>query len=255
VRHLLKRHPFAVDAYFRHCLVLSYALPEPVLTPLLPPGLTLDGFEGSGFVAVALVQTERLRPAFLPATFGQSFFLTGYRIFARYTTPEGKNLRGLRILRSDTDKPLMALAGNALTHYHYHLAVVDLTVTLERLEVRVNSRPPGTAELHVLADLTRVPAPLPPGSPFRDLKEARRFAGPLPFTFDYEPETHSMIRVQGVREHWEPQPVRVEVRENTFLCDARFAGARPILANAFYVKDIPYRWLRGIRSPLPRESQ
>jgi hypothetical protein len=255
VKHLLKRHPFAVDAHFRHCLVLAYALPERMLTPLLPPGLTLDGFEGCGFVAVALVQTERLRPAFLPVAFGQSFFLTGYRIFARYTTREGKNLRGLRILRSDTDRSLMALAGNALTHYHYHLACVDLTVTPERLEVRVKSRPSGMADLHILADLTSLPAPLPLGSPFRDMKEARRFAGPLPFTFDFEPETHSIIRVQGVRQRWEPQPVRVEVREATFLCDTRFGGARPILANAFYVKDIPYRWRRGIRESLPGDIE
>jgi hypothetical protein len=254
VRHLLKRHPFAVEAHFRHCLVLTYALPEHVLTPLLPPGLRLDTFGEYGFLAVALVQTERLHPSFVPAVFGQSFFLTGYRLFARYTTLAGKSLRGLRILRSDTDRPLMAVAGNGLTHYHYHLADVKLTVTAERMEVHIGSHPPGEADLHVVADLTSLPAPLPPGSPFHDLKEARRFAGPLPFTFDYERETHSIIRVQGIRQHWEPQPVRVEVRENTFLCDARFGSVRPILANAFYVSDIPYRWQRGVREPLPRNA-
>jgi hypothetical protein len=254
VRHLLKRHPFAVDACFRHCLVLTYALPEQVLMPLLAPGLRLDTFEGWGFLAVALVQTERLRPSFVPAAFGQSFFLTGYRVFTRYTTAVGKNLRGLRILRSDTDRPFMALIGNLFTHYAYHPAEVNLTATAEQIEVRVKSRPAREADLHVLADLTTQGAPLPPGSPFHDIKEARRFAGPLPFTFDYEPETHSIIRVQGVRQYWDPQSVHVDVRENTFLCDARFGGVRPLLANAFYIKDIPYRWRPGIREPLPRSA-
>src|SRR5262245_1457495 len=100
--HRLKRHPFPVAAHFEHCLVLAYMLPRETLTPLLPPGLELDLFEDYGFVAIAMVQTRRLRPAFLPEVFGQDFFLTGYRIFARYTTPEGRCLRGLRILRSDT---------------------------------------------------------------------------------------------------------------------------------------------------------
>src|SRR5437016_4890884 len=112
MRHLFQRHPFAVRAWFRHSLVLTYAFPEAVLRPLLPPGLTLNVHEGFGFLAIALVQTEGLRPAFLPRAFGQNFFLSGYRIFARHRTAAGRNLRGLRILRSDTDSLLMARVGN-----------------------------------------------------------------------------------------------------------------------------------------------
>lgn len=105
--HLLKRHPLPVRAHFRYSLVLTYALPRAVLEPLLPPGLELDFYEDFGFVAIALVQTENLRPAFLPAAFGQNFFLSGYRIFTRYTTRAGRHLRGLRILRSDTNRRLI----------------------------------------------------------------------------------------------------------------------------------------------------
>ena len=46
-----------------------------------------------GFLAIAMVQTEALRPAFLPACFGRDFFLIGYRIFARYRTRAGRTLR------------------------------------------------------------------------------------------------------------------------------------------------------------------
>jgi hypothetical protein len=34
--HWLKRHPIPIRAFFRHCLVLTYAYPEPILRPLLP---------------------------------------------------------------------------------------------------------------------------------------------------------------------------------------------------------------------------
>src|SRR5712692_7266782 len=110
--YLLKRHPLAIRAYFRHCLVLTYAFPQELLEPLLPPGLTLDTYQELGFLAVAMVQTEALRPAFLPPAFGMDFFLAGYRIFARYQNASGRTLRGLRILRSDTDRQVMASAGN-----------------------------------------------------------------------------------------------------------------------------------------------
>jgi hypothetical protein len=250
MRHLLQRHPVPIEAFFRHCLVLTYAFPREILSPLLPPGLTLDTFQDLGFLAIALVQTEGLRPAGTPAALGQDFFLSGYRIFARLRTSAGRNLRGLRILRSDTDKELMAFAGNILTHYNYVKCEVELDDGGGRLAVRI-STPRGEADLEVVADLAGKPASLPAGSPFPDLRAARRFAGPLPYTFDYERETHSIVCIRGVRSHWNPEPVAVEVRRCTFLDRPPFAGARPILANAFHLRDVPYRWERGILEPLP----
>lgn len=252
--HLLKRHPLPVRAHFRHSLVLTYALPRTVLEPLLPPGLELDFYEDFGFVAIALVQTEGLRPAFLPTALGQNFFLSGYRIFTRYTTREGRHLRGLRILRSDTNRRLMAVFGNLLTHYHYRLARVKVHENAQRLAISVQT-PNAEADLVLSANLSSMPAPLPPGSPFPDLKTALHFAGPLPYTFDYEEQTHSLILIKGVRKKWNPQPVRVEVETVTFFDQPAFCGATPIFANAFYICDIPYRWLRGRREALPHKNE
>jgi hypothetical protein len=96
----------------------------------------------------------------------------------------------------------------------------------------------------VTADLGPIPAPLPKGSPFGSLEEARRFAGPLPYTFHHEPQTGRLLSVRGRRSTWDPQPVTVEVRELDFVSSGMF-GAEPVLANAFYVSDIDYRWDRG----------
>lgn len=249
--HWLKRHPIPIRAFFRHSLVLTYALPQALLEPLLPPGVALDTYGEYGFVAIALVQTEQLRPVSVPRVLGRDFFLSGYRIFARFEPPNGRRLRGLRILRSDTDSGLMVRVGNWLTHYSYRKAEVALMESATALEIRVQT-PQAEADLHVIADLASRPAPLPPGSPFADLREARKFGGPLPFTFDYEKETHSLVLIEGVREHWNPQPVRVEVRQSTFFRQPPFCKASPVLANAFHVSNIPYLWKRGVRVSLPR---
>jgi hypothetical protein len=250
LRHKLKRHPFPVVAHFRQSLVLTYALPREVLAPLLPPGLILDTFGDFGFLAIALVQTEGLRPAFLPKFFGQDFFLSGYRIFTRFQTSNGRTLGGLKILRSDTDRRRMVWSGNALTHYGYRYAHVTLTTGERSLEIMIKTRR-SEADLHVTADLTEG-AELPPGSPFADWHQARLFAGPLPFTFDYEAETHSIIMIEGVRQNWHPRPVTMRVLRSTFLDAEPFASARPVLANAFYIENISYRWKRGVVEPLPR---
>jgi Uncharacterized conserved protein (COG2071) len=246
--YILKRHPFSVTAFFRQSLVLTYAFPSSVLQSLIPPGLVLDTYGACGFLAIAMVQTEGLRPSFLPPILGRDSFLSGYRIFARMASKAG-SLRGLRILRSDTNDWWMARAGNMLTHYHYCLCQAD--VTEQPGEITWNVRTSRQeADLRVIAHIGQDPAPLPEGSPFLDAKDARRFAGPLPYTFDYEPETHSIIRIQGTRREWNPMPVAVEVLQNTFLNQEPFCRAKAILAKAFHVHHIPYRWERGVRTPL-----
>ena len=245
----LKRHPIPVRAFFRHSLVLTYALPQELLRPLLTPGLILDTLDSFCFLAIAMVQTESLRPIFFPRALGRNFFLSGYRIFARFRTSAGRTLRGLKILRSDTDSRVMVAFGNALTHYAYRYARVTVSETPESLEIQITT-PDGEADVHCLAQIGVPAERVPEGSPFSDLHQARLFAGPLPFTFDYEPQTHSIVIIEGVRENWAPKPVHVEIFRATFFDREPFCKARPILANAFHVKHIGYSWRRGMREKL-----
>jgi hypothetical protein len=243
--HLFKRHPIPISAFFRHSVVLTYALPPEVLKPLLPAALVLDTWRNFAFLAVALVQTESLRPSFLPAALGRSFFLSGYRIITRLAAG-AQSKRGLRILRSDTDHPSMVRFGNLLTHYNYRLCKVNLGETSDGLHWTIRT-PRAEADLEVRVSLGPAPAPLPANSPFLTHSEARRFAGPLPYTFDYEQETNSIIGICASRPHWNPEPVSVNVVRNTFLDQPPFRAAHPILANAFHVQNVPYQWQRGRR--------
>lgn len=243
--HRLRRHPFPVSAYFEHCLVVTYAFPTRALTPLLAPGLELDTHNGAGFIAAAFVQTRGLRPAFLPGVCGQDFFLAGYRVFVKHRTGGMCTRRGLRILRSDADRRLMVWGGNLLTHYNYRLCRADVEAGPGSLTIRVRT-PGASADIDLDAYIGQEAAAIPDGSPFVDAREARRFAGPLPYTFDYEPETRSIIRIKGVRRKWSPLPVRVDVREMGFLRTGALADYEPVRASAFYVAGVPYLWERGV---------
>jgi uncharacterized protein YqjF (DUF2071 family) len=245
----LQRHALPIRAHLQSSLVLAYAVPAKVLLPLLPPGLVLDTFGDFGFLAVALVETHNLRPAFLPAPLGMNFFLSGYRVFTRYKTAAGRTLRGLRILRSDTNRLSMRFFGNLLTHYGYERSRCRVERTEQKYEIQVTT-PDHRADLHVEADMSTQTVALPNGSPFHDFREARKFAGPLPFTFDYESQTHSIIRVEGVRQRWNPRPVSVKIHRNAFLEQAPFRSAGAVLANAFFLEDVPYAWRPGIREQL-----
>jgi hypothetical protein len=233
----LKTHPFAVEAFFEYSLVLTFAAPLAEVQALLPAPLVADTFgDGWGYLAVALVQTRQLRPKGFPGFLGQDFFLIGYRAFVRYPSPTGKRLRGLYILRSETDQKRMTALGNLFTHYQYH--TVDITQQETAGRRTITSQ---LADFHVTLAPPAADVALPAHSPFATWAEARRFAGPLPFTFSAD--ANRMLIVEGVREHWQPQPMAVESFRVGFLEKLNFSHL--LLANAFAVRDIPYSWKKG----------
>ncbi len=237
---LLRHHPFPVNAHFDLSLVLTYAAPVEAIAPLLPPVLQPDTWQDRwAFVAAAAVQTKALRPAGFPTLLGRDFLLTGYRVFVRYTTSKGKRLRGLYILRSETDKPQMTRLGNFFTHYHYR-TVRDLRILRKQTTVRVEA--PSTG-LHIEAELHDAEPPIPTGSPFASWKEARRFAGPLPHTFTYDAAYRRVLIVEGRRDDWTPRPVSVAEARVPFIESLGIPGLH--LAAAFAVENIPYHWAKG----------
>ena len=118
-----------------------------------------------------------------------------------------------------------------------------MTLTDEQLNVSIVSQD-GSRDLSVVAYLDD--PTLPEHSPFQGTNDARRYVGPLPWTLDYESQTHSIIAVRGHRIEWKPKPVKVEVHQISFFDQQQFAGVDLQLANAFYVSEIPYRWDRGV---------
>jgi hypothetical protein len=235
---LPRANPFAVDAWFDYSCTLTFAVPKEDIASRLPSCLEPDTFNDQwGFVAVAVVQTRRLRPAGFPAFLGHDFVLVGYRYFVRYRSASGRNLRGLYILRSETDKKRMELLGNLFTRYRY--VKTDVRVNNDNNRLLIDSQNTGLAiKVNLTGD-----AGLPEGSPFSRWEDARKYSGPLPFTFTCEAEKKRVLIVEGVRSDWKPEPVRVLRHEIPFLSALGHDNA--ILAIAFVVRNIPYRWKKG----------
>lgn len=233
-------HRLPVRAHFDWALAVTFHAPAARVAPLVAPGLELDEWNGSGFLAAAFVATRRLRPAPLPGFLGARFFLAGYRLFARFRSPGGRVYRGLQILGSETDRRLMAWGGRLLTHYGYRRAATRVERDGAALAVATAS---GT-RVRVRLD----GGELPVGSPFADWRQARRFAGPMPWTFAAEDGGRTIVRVEGVRTHWEPRQATVEEAVVPFLAER--LGFAPEPAAAFLVEDVDYRWRAGVRERL-----
>lgn len=241
----LNRHPFPVTAFFEKSVVLTYAIPRTAGEGLISPPFELDCYREHAFLAVAFVKVRSLRPSIFPRWIGRDFLLAGYRIFVRYRGVDGRRRRGLQILRSETDRRSMVLLGNMLTNYHYRLTSMEFHQDEDHL--RINN----SHGLSISAQ-EELKVALPPHSPFPDWRTARRFAGPMPFTFSSNPANQTVTTVEGVREEWDPTPLTILQAQVPFIdeCGLGAEGPNPArLASAFAVTDIPYHWKAGQTEP------
>ncbi|MGO4912263.1 DUF2071 domain-containing protein [Leeuwenhoekiella sp. W20_SRS_FM14] len=192
-----------------------------------------------GFLAVAMVDTKDLRPKGFPKFMGNDFFLIGYRIFVRYIDQRDKRLRGLYIIKSETNKKLMQLMGNLFTHYNYSSTDIKHRKTDKGIEIKsVKS----DFKLNIVTT-KNTEITLPNSSPFTNWKKARRFAGPLPYTFTYNTEKKEVLIIEGVRQNWKPKAVEVLDYKFSFIDSLKFKEIH--LANAFSITDVPYYWKKG----------
>jgi uncharacterized protein YqjF (DUF2071 family) len=233
----LKSHPFAVETYFENSIVLTYAIAKEELENLIPECLELDTFNDKwAFIALAMVNTKKLRPKGVPKFLGNNFFLIGYRVFVRYTNSKGRRLRGLYILKSETNKRKMSFFGNIFTHYNY--TTTDISYQTQKEGLNITS---SKSNLDVIVNFKGEDIALPSNSPFNNWKEARRFAGPLPFTFTVNED--EILIIEGVRNNWKPQPIQILKDNVGFIQEKKFKNIQ--LANGFIVSNIPYYWKKG----------
>ncbi|OYQ48472.1 hypothetical protein CHU92_00685 [Flavobacterium cyanobacteriorum] len=237
--NFLKNHPFAVEAFFDSSVVLTFAVPKEQVEELIPECLELDTFQDRwAFIAVAMVQTRNLRPKGFPEFMGNDFFLIGYRIFVRYTSTAGKRLRGLYILKSETNKKKMEFLGNVFTHYNY--SPTDISIKADHGLKIISSQ---KSKFELIIEQSENEVNLPNNSPFTGWKDARKFAGPLPYTFTYNKKNETVLIIEGVRQNWKPAPISIKSYSIDFINSLKLENV--VLANAFEITNIPYYWKKG----------
>lgn len=137
----------------------------------------------------------------------------------------------------------MEFLGNFFTLYKYHTIDIDQKIRAGHLHLHSEK---GNLAVTINTE-TKEAIALPQESPFPDWQAARRFAGPLPFTFTYLPQQQQVLIIEGVRENWTPRPVEVVDHQVGFIHQFGFSEIR--LANAFILENIPYYWKKGKLDP------
>jgi hypothetical protein len=221
------------------CFLLSYAVSEKALGGLRP--LTHQGF---AFLNIVVSRILRMRPAGIPPVLGLTYWHIAYRVHVRADLASDEAVAGLYFLRSEVDRSLLVIPGNALTDFRFHKASIRTSVdgTLFRLEI--TGTPDGIADAEVIIET--IPGGKDEGTPsFRTLGERERILkyAPLGLSVDRSGRELKVAEVLRDESGWEERRVRVRMAEWEYLQRTFLGEAR--LVRATQVMPIDYRWRIG----------
>lgn len=197
---------------------------------VLPPELEPVTFGGFAFLNVVVSHLRQMRPSPLPKWIGMSYWHVAYRIYARFTPPDGEAVEGLYFLRSDASSPLMVAAGNLLTDFRFHRASIAATGTT--LTVASPNAPLDA----VLSDQPR----LAEGSPFPSLETAGDFLRYKPAGISVNARDVDVMRITRDEHKWRYRLRGLENWNLPYL--ERF---KPVPEAVYEVGPIEYRWNRA----------
>jgi uncharacterized protein YqjF (DUF2071 family) len=238
VLSFLKTLPLAYRGELHDVELVQFSLDPEEAARALPAPLVPGLIAGRALVSLVHVHLRRMRPAFLPSLVSFSYRHVAFRLLLddrgldphdpHPPTPAG---RGIFFVRSFTDRPLLAHAGNLLTHYR--LAPAEMEVDPRGLAVREGGRRLSYRKAVLGAEA------LSPGL-FGGWAEARAVVGAIDRAYAVDPEG-AVWQTRILRPDWPLEPLPLAGFATDFFESAR-------LECAFRVASvIPYHWLAPVR--------
>ncbi len=190
--------PF-LTAVWTDLVLASYAVPDDLLLPLLPPGLSLDKRNGSAWCSLVGFDFSQMRVLgwSVPPLFGICDFP---EFNLRFYVREGER-RGVVFVRELVPTPLIALAARLTYNEKYSLARMTSRVTQVGETRRVRHDFALNGQRHTLAVTAHgPPADPPPGSLDNWIKEQGWGFG--------QTRGGKLIRYRVVHPHWRTYAVQ-----------------------------------------------
>ncbi len=129
---LASRRPF-LTARWEHLIVASYAVPEPLLRPLLPPGMDLDFQDGKCFASLVGFQFLDTRVLGVSWPAHRDFAEWNLRFYVRRGP-----VRGVVFVREFVPKPIVAVVARLIYNEPYRVARITGAIKSEPPTVTVS---------------------------------------------------------------------------------------------------------------------
>ncbi|UFJ41864.1 DUF2071 domain-containing protein [Brevibacillus humidisoli] len=229
----------------KRCLLFMYRCPAAKIRPHVPNCFQLVTVDGQAIIGVVVSELTEMRPRMTPDWLGVSYCHIAYRVYVRFTTPQGSSIEGLYFLRSDADSRLMTLAGNVLSTFRFHLAHVNWQESANSICLSISRTQQGIADASARLD-PATPAQLSEHSCFASVAEAMEVLRYEPYGMAYDPRSNTVNVVKVTRDErrWHERPL-TQVSASWSYLD-RLTDSTHLHELTIAVDSIPYRWERGV---------
>ena len=226
------------------CFLLSYAIPEKDAHGMLPDGLHPLAFRGFAFLNIVISRILQMRPSGMPAILGLTYWHIAYRLHARAEVASNETIAGLYFLRSDVDRSLPVIPGNALTDFRFHKASIGTWMNGSLTGFKVTETRDEIAEAEVLIETAWVREDQL-SAPFRTVSERERILKYAPFglSVDRSGRWLKVAEVERDEGAWEERRVQVQKADWEYL--QRSIPGEAKLVRATHVMPLDYRWRIG----------
>lgn len=218
----------AITSTFFTNTILMYSCEPDDLQRFLCPGINVDVIGGRGHLAVAFVDQRDFRPRGLPHQAGSDFFMVEHLAFVTYESSDGRRMRGLYLLQSDTPSTLACIGSRIFSHYRFRK--IDLTVNETGNTRRFTSAKAGI-------DVTIALDAHNEGEVWADYKQLSK---PRSFNFQYLKRSNATLVIRGVLKGWKPRPATVLKADIAAVDEMGIAFDGP--PKAIEVDDVEYSW-------------
>lgn len=231
----LIRNPLTMAGRIERCWLFSYRTPSEEVRKVLPGTLEPVTYEGFAFWNLVICRVAAMRPRFVPAALGISYWHVAYRVPVRFRSGRGW-IEGLYFVRSDCDSFGITCTGNIMTDFNFHRASIEVE---DRGEAGIEIHSKQASARVELANET--PSILETGSPFPDLAFADRFLKYKPAALSVLPDGKvRVLKVVRDENKWRNRLVRVKRAEWDFL-----KNREAVLEICQEVEPIDYQWNPG----------
>ena len=220
----------AITSTFYSNTILMYSCDPADLQQILCPGIEVDVIGDRGHLAVAFVDQRDFRPRGFPRWAGRDFFMIEYLAFVTYRSSDGRQMRGLYLLQSDTPSVLACIASRIFSHYRFRK--IDLDTTDTNGTRRFTSAKAGvdvSIELDDQHDLGT-----------EHWANYDELVKPRSFNFQHLKRSDSTLVVRGVLKGWTPRPTTVLHADVATIAGLGIKFDGP--PKAIEVEDVQYLW-------------
>lgn len=193
------------------------------------PGVVVDVVGGRGHVAVAFVDQRDFRPRFLPRFLSYDFFMVEYLAFVTFQSSDGRRMRGLYLIRSETPSSFACIASRVFSHYNFRK--IDLNITETETTKRFTSTKAGIDVSIKLDDQQS------DGHSWENYYELSK---PRSFNFQHLARSGATLVIRGVLKGWAPQPAKVVRCHMDTVTSLGIRFDSP--PHAIHVSEVDYLW-------------